>query len=275
MKPASRTPDLPSALKIGTRFLLSFEDPGAASPPYHARLQDWSADGCLCIDAPSHFQPQRGTPVTLQSLEPMKYRFSSEVMGYNRLKGRLPVLLVKPPRRLESPPQAPAQPSARSTYRISACLRAEASWMEEGQRITAAGVVTNLSGGGAQLFLRRRPAAAQLCLDLALPQGFVEEAARRQLTRNGPTLAGTALFQELFHGTCERLRRSFAELRARVVHEQVRQTPQGPIYGLSLAFAQPHEGCFRLVSFLERQAIRKGVTGDPGARRAPTLAKVA
>lgn len=271
MKPASRTPDLPNTLKIGTRFLLSFEGPDTEGSPYHARLQDWSADGCLCIDAPAHFQPQRGTAVTLKSLEPMSYSFSSEVMGYHRLQGRLPVLLVKPPRRLENPPQ----PRPRSAYRISACLRAEARWAEEDTKVSAPGVVANLSGGGAQLFLRRKPAAGQLCMELALPQDFVEEAARRQLTRNGPTLTGTALFRELFHSTCERIRRSFAELPARIVQVQVRQTSSGPIYALSLAFASPHEGCFRLVSHLERQAIRKGVTGTPGARGVPSLAKVA
>lgn len=269
MKPASRTPDLPSTLKIGTRFLLSFEGPEAAGPPYHGRLQDWSADGCLCIDAPSHFQPQRGTPVTLKSLDPKSYSFSSEVMGYNRLKGRLPVLLVKPPRRLEE------QPRPRSAYRISAALRAEAQWLEHEETVTAPGVVANLSGGGAQIFLRRKPAAQTLKLDLTLPQEFIEEAARRQLTRSGSTLTSTALFRELFHGTCKRIRNSFAALEACIVHVEVRQTQQGPIYGLSLAFASPHEGCFRLVSFLERQAIRKGVTGDPGSRRAPSLAKVA
>lgn len=269
MKTASRTPDLPNTLKVGTRFLLSFEGPNAAGPPYHARLQDWSADGCLCIDAPSHFQPQRGAQVTLQSLDPMHYSFSSEVMGYNRLKGRLPVLLVKPPRRLE------AQPRPRSAYRISACLRAEAKWAEEGKKISAPGVVANLSGGGAQIFLRRKPAANQLCMELALPQDFVEEAARRQLTRNGPTLTSTALYRELFHSTCERIRRSFAGLQTRIVQVQVRQTSSGAIYALSLAFALPHEGCFRLVSHLERQAIRKGVTGEPDAKRVPSLAKVA
>ncbi|MBI2502442.1 MAG: hypothetical protein HYW07_04310 [Candidatus Latescibacteria bacterium] len=268
MKPASRTPDLPKALKIGTRFLLSFEGPDAAGPPYHGRLQEWSADGCLCIDAPSHFQPQRGTPVTLQSLDPKSYSFSSEVMGYNRLKGRLPVLLVKPPRRLEE------QPRPRSAYRISACLRAQAKWAEQDETLSAPGVVANLSGGGAQIFLRRKPTAQALSLELALPQEFIEEAARRQLTRNGPTLTSAALFRELFHSTCERIRNSFA-LQARIVHVQVRQTQQGPIYALSLAFAAPHEGCFRLVSFLERQALRKGVTGAPDSRRAPPLAKVA
>jgi hypothetical protein len=271
MKPARRTPDLPNTLKIGTRFLLSFEGAEAAGPPYHGRLQELSADGCLCIDAPSHFQPQRGTLVRLQSLDQMKYSFSSEIMGYHRLQGRLPVVLVKPPRRLETQPQ----PRPRSAYRISACLRAHASWQEEDKKVKGPGVVANLSGGGAQLFLRRKPASSQLSMELALPQEFVEEAARRQLTRNGPTLTGTALFRELFHSTCERIRRSFGELQAHIVHVQVQQTQQGPIYGLSLAFATPHEGCFRLVSHLERQAIRKGVTGDSHARQAPSLAKVA
>ena len=147
--------------------------------------------------------------------------------------------------------------------------------MEEDKKISAHGVVANLSGGGAQLFLRRRPAASRLSLELALPQEFVEEAARRQLTRNGPTLTSTALFRELFRNTCERIRRSFAEMEAQIVHVETRQTQQGPVYGLSLAFAVPHEGCFRLVTFLERQAIRKGVTGDPGAKANPSLAKVA
>ena len=269
MKPASRTPDLPSTLKIGTRFLLSFEGADTAGPPYHGRLQEWSDDGCLCVDAPSHFQPQRGTPITLQSLEPRSYSFSSEVMGYNRLQGRLPVLLVKPPRRLEEPPQP------RSAYRISACLRAEAKWLEQDEPVSGPGVVANLSGGGAQIFLRRKPAAQALNLGLVLPQDFIEEAARRQLTRNGPTLTSTALFQELFHNTCERIRNAFADLQARIVDVQVRQTLQGPLYGLSLAFVSPPEACFRLVSFLERQAIRKGVTGTPGSRRSPSLAKVA
>lgn len=269
MKAVSRTPDLPNTLKIGTRFLLSFEGTEAAGPPYHGRLQEWSADGCLCIDAPSHFQPQCGTPVTLKSLDPKSYVFSSEVMGYNRLKGRLPVLLVKPPRRLEEPPRP------RSAYRISACLRTEIQWLEQDEAIGAPGVVANLSGGGAQIFLRRKPAAQVLSLNLTLPQEFIEETARRQLTRNGPTLTSTALFREMFHNTCERIRTSFGTLQARIVHVEVRQTPPGPLYGLSLAFAAPHEGCFRLVSFLERQAIRKGVTGAPGARRVPSLAKVA
>ena len=40
MKPARRTPDLPNTLKIGTRFLLSFEGAEAAGPPYHGRLKE-------------------------------------------------------------------------------------------------------------------------------------------------------------------------------------------------------------------------------------------
>lgn len=273
MKPARRNPEPSYPLQIGTRFLLSFDGAEAAGPPYHGRLQDLGADGSLCIDAPAHFQPRRGTPITLQSLDEMKYRFSSEVIGYNRLQGRLPVLLVKPPRQIET--QAPPKPRARSAFRIAAALRAEAVWLEDERRTSAHGVVANLSGGGAQLFLRRRPAASTLTLELALPQGFVEEAARRQLTRNGPTLTSTALYRELFRHTCERIRHSFADLQARVVHVETRQVQQGPVYGLSLAFAAPHEGCFRLVSYLERQAIRKGVTGDPAAPATPPLAKVA
>ncbi|MBM3276719.1 MAG: hypothetical protein FJY95_01375 [Candidatus Handelsmanbacteria bacterium] len=273
MKPGRRTPDLPDPLRLGTRFLLSFEGTEATGPPYHGRLQDLGADGSLCIDAPAHYQPRRGTLVTLHSLDTAKCHFASEVIGYNRLQGRLPVLLVKPPRPIEA--QAPPRPPARSAFRIAACLRAEATWLEEEKKAAAPGVLANLSGGGAQLFLWRRPAASQLALEMALPQEFVEAAARRHLTRNGPTLTSTALFRELFRNTCERIRHSFAAVNTHIVHVETRQTPQGPVYGISLAFTAPHEGCFRLVSYLERQAIRKGVTRDFGAAATPGLAKVA
>lgn len=265
----ARTPDLRSSLRIGARFLLSFDDPAAGGPPYHGRLQELRPDGCLCIDAPSHFQPQRGTPITLRSLEPAHYSFSSEVMGCHCLHGRLPVLLVKPPRRLE-------KPHNRAAYRVSVCLRAAVEWREGEEVVRDSAVVANLSGGGAQVFLRRRPAAQELCLELSVPDGFVEETARRQLMRSSASLPNPALFRELFLQSCERIRAAFGPLRARLVHAQVHQEDQrGPLYALSLAFASPHDGCFRLVRYLERQAIRKGVHGDGGFKLPRSLAQVA
>lgn len=254
------------ALKIGARFLLSFEDPSATASPYPGRLQELKPDGSLCLDAPMHFQPRRGTPVTIRSLEPASYSFSSEVVGCHRL-GRLPVVQVKPPQRLE---QAPL----RTAYRVSVCLHASAYWMEGGEQVREPGVVANLSGGGAQVFLRRRPAAQALCLDLVVPDAFVEEAARRQL--GGASLPNPVLFKELFGGTCERIRAIFAQLRARIVHAQLHQEdPRGAIHALSISFFAPDEGCFRLVRYLERQAIRKGVHGQENARATPPLARVA
>ena len=171
------------------------------------------------------------------------------------------------PQALQKPPHL------RASYRISVCLRASARWIEGGEEIREPGVVANLSGGGAQVFLRRLPAAGEFWLDLEVPDAFVEETARGQLLKGSAAPADPALCKELFRGTCERLRLTFGRLGARIVHVQARQEDQrGTLHALSVAFAAPHEGCFRLVRYLERQAIRRGIHREEAF---PTLARVA
>ena len=72
----------------------------------------------------------------------------------------------------------------RSAYRITVALRAQLEWAgaESGARQGESGpaVVTTLSGGGAQVFLRQLPSRDILELTLSTPEGFVEEQAKRR-----------------------------------------------------------------------------------------------
>ena len=85
------------------------------------------------------------------------YTFSSQIYGRGRLRGRVPVILLRPPAQIE-------KTQRRGAYRVSVCLRAQALWTTAddpdsgvvGKGISKPGVLTNLSGGGAQIFLRAR-----------------------------------------------------------------------------------------------------------------------
>ena len=257
-------PKLPGDLQIGERFLLSFDDPALTCPPYRGRLQDLSPDGYLCIDAPDDLRPPCGTPVTLRSLSPTteEYSFSGEVFGRRHLAGRLPVLLVKPPEHLE-------RRQRRSAYRVSVSLRAQAEWKETNGRavlVRKPCVIADLSGCGAQVFLRRLPRTQNLRLYLTIPEAFAEEWARLQLVRQrqaarNPFATGPALAEAR-----RKIHSSFSGIYARVVSTRTQHSrdSEEPIYAVSVAFAEPHEGCYRLVRHLERQDIQKGISAAPG-----------
>lgn len=276
--------NLPEGIHIGQRFLLRFDDPRFAAPPYQGRLQDLSKSGLLCFDAPTQGCPPRGTQVTVHSLQPAGGRscsFSSSIRGRGRLRGRLPVLLVEPPGQLDPPTHQ------RRAHRVTVCLRGELAWQElprEPSRRHSA-VVTNLSGGGAQVFLRHRPDGALADLTLDPPAAFVEESARRTLPRTGLSPRQLSLIDNPLAVACERVRSRYAGIRARVATCVLHtQDARGPVYAVSLAFCEPQEGCFQLVRFLERQSLRRGVGEDGlpprrdhtrGGQRRPGLAVAA
>ena len=194
MKHSHKGYKLPDGLKIGVRFLLSFD----SASPQPGRLQDMSKDGALCIDVAPECQPPRDTPVNGSTMpqSPLDFRFSSEILGRRQLDGRLPVLLVKAPNRLE-------KQQRRNSFRISAALKARATW-EEDETLSKPAVLTNLSGGGARLYMRWLPQTDRLMLSIS-------------------------------------------------------EDGRGPIYALAASFVQPSDSSFRLVSYLERQALQRGV----------------
>lgn len=253
---------LPEGVEIGQRFLLRFDDPRVEASAYQGRLQDMSKSGLLCFDAPDNVRPRRGTPVTVHSIRSRNggsCSFSSEIRGRGRLRGKLPVLLVEPPDHLQDR-------ARRSAHRISVCLRGSVSWREAPRcpSQNASVVVTNLSGGGAQIFSRQQPQGEYVHVTIEAPTAFIEETARRCLPRTGLSPRRMSLTSNPFADACDKVRERFGGIRTRVVSSAVHSRDEkGPVYALSLAFCESQEGCYQLVRYLERQAARKGVDDGP------------
>ena len=248
---------IPVGLKIGERFLMAFDDPDLATT-HQGRLQDLNSK-YLCIDAPPDLRPARGTQVTISSLHTNsdEFSFSSEILGRRRLNGHLPVLLVKPPEQVE-------RVQRRTAFRVSLALRAKVRWSDPaslGETVERTAVLTNLSGGGGQLYLRTNPSTDTIRLTVEAPDNFVKEWAKRQVKTqpsNRPLICKDPL-EEAEAG----IRAQFENVVARVVQSKVcNEDDRGTIHALSIAFPKPHECCYRLVRFLERQALQKGVRGD-------------
>ncbi|MFH1568690.1 MAG: hypothetical protein ABIL09_11895, partial [Gemmatimonadota bacterium] len=174
---------LPAGLQIGQRFLLHLDDSGTGA--WQGRLQELSRDGSLCVDAPVDLRPPRGTPVRVRSLPAgtEAYSFATETRGRGRLKrSQVPVLLLAPPESVE-------RAAPRTSHRVTVCLRGQVEWRVPAMVRPAWSahpvVLTNLSGGGAQVYLRQRPEADRVRLALHLPDSFVQETANRQWRRDG------------------------------------------------------------------------------------------
>ena len=241
---------LPDALKIGERFLLSFD--GANASPQPGRLQDMSKDGALCIDVAPECQPPRGTLVTVSSIQqsPTDFHFLSEILGRRKLDGRVPVLLLKAPSRVE-------RQQRRDAFRISAALKASVAW-EEDETLRKPAVLTNLSGGGGRFYMRWLPQTEHLMLSISAPDAFIKEWAMRQVGRMGNR--NSRIFSDSFKEACDKLHDSFEEMESRLVKSNIHsEDDRGPIYALAASFTQPSEGAYRLVRYLERQAAQRGV----------------
>jgi hypothetical protein len=251
---------LPEGIEIGQRFLLRFDDPRVEAAAYQGRLQDMSKSGLLCFDAPDGVRPPKGTPVTVRSIHDRHQSsgnctFSSEIRGRGRLRGRLPVLLVEPPESVEDR-------GSRSAHRVSVCLRGSLSWRPHPRspQERSSAVITNLSGGGAQLFTRHRVEAEFVEVQLDAPTPFIEEIARRSLPRAGIAPRRMSLSANPLSDACDKVRERFSGIRCQVVSvREHRRDERGPVFALSLAFCEVQESCFQLVRFLERQAARKGL----------------
>jgi len=118
----------------------------------------------------------------------------------------------------------------------------------------------DISGGGAQLFMRYLPTSERLRLDASAPDSFIEEWALRRISRLKKPARSTSIFTDPLQEACTRLRAEFENIECRVVKNSVHSSGErGTIHPLALAFLRPHEGCFRLVSFLERQSLQRGI----------------
>ena len=168
-------------------------------------------------------------------LDSPAYTFASEIRGRGRLKkSQVPVLLLAPPERLEPMAQ-------RAAHRVTVCLRGLLKWRHPSTtRVmeSCPAVLTNLSGGGAQVFLRRRPAGERVSLTVDLPASFVTEVTRRQWRRETAALRrpdGDAL-----HEAAERLRGRYRGIEARVASTRLHlEDERGSVFAVSLARSTP------------------------------------
>ena len=181
-------------------------------------------------------------------------RLPGEPLGRTHTLPSLPIPPAEEPR--QSRERRP-----RSAYRVHVALQALVQWQEPGPpRVPASstGVLADLSGSGAKLFLRHVPASGTVSCTLTPPDAFIDEQARRQLSRGRAAVPGRYVWGDRWSRTCERISASFANIEASVVHaEQRGRDAHGPIYALSLAFPEPREGCYRLVRYLERQGLQQ------------------
>ena len=154
--------------------------------------------------------------------------------------------------------------AARQAFRMHTYLRAELYIPDP-----VPAVLTDLSGTGAQLYIEGMPAdfdlTAPLRLDLHLPAEFVAEQARRRTAARPahrrwvhprPFMA-----DELYARAGESLRRAFRRIEAQPLQALPGDTPG--LCRFSVAFARPHEGCFRLVRHLERRTLQNASAPQP------------
>ena len=151
-------------------------------------------------------------------------------------------------------------PTRRTAFRLDVSLKTMVQWLDvpnSGRTVKCLGILSNLSGGGAQLFLRQLPEEGFLKVSLAAPDEFVEERARRSaVTRRG---RGSLKSQgRAFFNACEAIRSSLREVEAQVVDIAPHtEDEKGTVYSLSLSFVDRHENLYRLVSFLQRKKVQQ------------------
>ena len=148
----------------------------------------------------------------------------------------------------------------RRAYRVGVRLTANVAWPDPEMPNAlkgAQGVLTSLSGNGAQVFLRQVPRSETLLLSIDPPDAFIEDRVRRQLYRPGVPTPYPALGGNGYPQICESVRASLRSVESRIVYARTHaKRSTDPIYALSLAFLHPHDGCYRLVRFLERFSLK-------------------
>ncbi len=244
------------SMEIGDPLLLTCNGSNKRPVEQIGYLQ-YRKKGALCIDVDPAFRPAKGTPIQVSKLHAPAGTnpFSSEILGHSCLHGHLPVLLIKAPK--ES-----THPAHGSAHRIPAGMRAEISWDSSGSSLSAkTGLVTDLGGEGARFFTRALPDADRLFLSLSLPDDFVEaSSARRSERLRRPARQGLR-WAETQQSVRDALQDDFTRIECRLAgSSSFHRDAQDIIHSLTLVFAQPHEGCFRLVRHLERQALQRGLS---------------
>lgn len=243
-------------IQIGDPLLLTCRSSSAKQIEQVGYLQH-RRGGTLCIDVDPEFRPAKGTQIRVSKLEGPKAKtaFSSEIVGRSRLHGHLPVLLIRDP-------QSPLPDKACAAYSIPAGIRAEIHWESNlAEYCAKTALLTDLSGEGGRIFTRSLPDVEKVFLKIVLPDAFVEEwsVPRKQRSQKKHRHSPPGIDPQRRHGNA--LLDQFSDIECHLVKSSIfRRGDLDLIHSLTLTFDQPHEGCFRLVRFLERQTLQRGIT---------------
>ncbi len=238
-------------VRPGIRFLVI--DPNAEDSASHfVRLQEIDAQGRFYVDG-HELALGVGTTVHLFSVgQGATVCLEANVEARSRLKGGLPVMVLEPPRKLERRPR-------RSCFRMQVLLPGHLEWTDAeggGNRLPV--TVTNLSGGGCRLAAGGAPPAGEdLSLTLDVPEDYVQHLVEQRLERDPRTRLPTEDPLAIAWTVRKQLEGALSRLRGDLLNLSPIAT--GEAFELAFAFHEPKEQCFRLVHFLQRRALRRGL----------------
>ena len=153
-------------------------------------------------------------------------------------------------------------PQARSAYRIDTSLKTEFIWRDTKTQTTN-GLITNLSGGGFQALLPELPKSSRLNISLKIPQAFVHS-----WLRSAPALDSKDY--KSWDIQRQRVNDLFEYISGQIVFAGSTLNKDPFLFHICVSFNQPHEGCYRLVRYLERRTIQHGP--KPQKRSIPVAA---
>ena len=146
----------------------------------------------------------------------------------------------------------------RAAFRVDVTLAAMAEW-SAGCRtaLKKPAVVQNLSGEGANILMSELPARDRITLSLIPPEGFVVERLQQGLKKDELSVSSRWIPAETDVWQRDQLRYQLGPIEARVVRASLPEdsAPDDSYKRLSLEFLEPHEGCFRLVRYVERRPV--------------------
>jgi len=149
----------------------------------------------------------------------------------------------------DAPYSTAKQPERRAAYRIDAALSAQIEWTGATDTILETRL-TNLSGGGLQALVPNLPTASRLELSLKVPQAFVTTWLRQRPAMDTGSY-------ELWEEQRQKIQDLFEHVSGQIVYAGPPSTQDQPLSQISVAFDHPHEGCYRLVRYLERRTIQR------------------
>ena len=149
-----------------------------------------------------------------------------------------------------------ASEQRRAAFRVDVTLAAMAEWSADVRTsLRKPAVVQNLSGEGAHILVNGLPVGDRISLSLIPPEGFVVERLQQGVKKDDLSVTSRWIPDETDLWQRDQLRYQLGPIEARVVRSPEVSAPDSSYKKLSIEFLEPHEGCFRLVRYVERRPV--------------------